>query len=310
MVFCIPGYAHERVISLEGRWKFSIGDNIAWADPAYNDSGWETIEVPRLWEDQGFHGYDGFAWYRTTFQGKQLSSHENYYLELGYIDDADEVYVNGKLIGFSGHMPPDFKTAYRARRVYHLPSEYINFQGANTIAVRVFDVVHEGGIVAGHPGIYRADSRSALLVELQGLWQFRRGRVNDSKQEWSEMMVPVPWEAQGGYDYDGWGVYRKTFRLPANIQKEGLVLIMGKIDDFDKTYFNGALIGATRDNERLGHSRSYNELRIYDIPPELIRAGEQNTITVEVEDIGLVGGIWKGPVGITTRSRYYRYLRD
>ena len=307
-IICFSIYAQERLVDLEGKWKFSIGDDREWLKPGFNDAKWESIDVPGLWEDQGFHGYDGFAWYRTTFDGKSLPKNQTLYLDLGYIDDADEVYVNGKMIGFSGFMPPKFKTAYSAKRLYHLPAEYINFNGQNTIAVRVFDVVNEGGIVSGRPGIYRSDANAALIYDLQGLWQFKRGRINDSRS-WDEIMVPIPWEAQGYDRYDGWATYKRTFRLPENMDRSDLVLIMGKVDDFDKTYFNGALIGATRDNERLGHSRSYNELRAYDIPSELIRRGEENTIIIEVEDIGLTGGIWRGPVGITTKTRYYRYLR-
>lgn len=298
------------MINLEGRWNFSIGDNPAWAEYAFNDSRWEKIYAPGIWEDQGFHGYDGFAWYRTTFKGQDLPQNEGLYLNLGYIDDTDEAYINGKLIGFSGSMPPKFKTAHNAKRLYYIPAEYINYEGDNTIAVRIFDVTGEGGIIRGDLGIYRSDNKSGLTVDLQGLWQFRKGRINDEKTFWSQLMVPIPWEAQGYDRYDGWATYQKTFVLPENIEKDNLVLIMGKIDDFDKTYFNGVLIGATRDNYRIGFSRSYDQTRVYEIPPELIRRGEKNTITVEVEDIGLVGGIWQGPVGIVTKTKYYRYYRD
>lgn len=309
-IICFSIYPQERLINLEGRWNFSIGDNSAWAEYAFNDSRWEKIYAPGIWEDQGFHGYDGFAWYRTTFKGYDLPKNEGLYLNLGYIDDTDEVYVNGRLIGFSGSMPPKFKTAHTAKRLYYIPAEYINYEGDNTIAVRIFDVTGEGGIIRGDLGIYRSDSKSGLTVDLQGLWQFRKGRINDEKTSWSQLMVPIPWEAQGYDRYDGWATYQKTFMLPENIEKDNLVLVMGKIDDFDKTYFNGVLVGATRDDRRLGFSDSYNQTRVYEIPPELIRRGEKNTITVEVEDIGLVGGIWQGPVGIVTKTKYYRYYRD
>ena len=32
----------ELLISLEGRWKFSIGDDEMWAEPDYEDHKWET----------------------------------------------------------------------------------------------------------------------------------------------------------------------------------------------------------------------------------------------------------------------------
>src|SRR6187399_729509 len=62
-----------RLIDLSGKWKFSIGDKSAWSDPSFNDGSWENISVPSKWEDEGFNGYNGYAWYRTTFDASQLA---------------------------------------------------------------------------------------------------------------------------------------------------------------------------------------------------------------------------------------------
>src|SRR5690606_12569195 len=137
--------AFAQTITLKGRWKFHVGDDAAWASQKFNDSGWGTIRVPAAWEDEGFNGYDGFAWYRTKFDGRKLNKNEVYYLNLGFIDDADEVYLNGNLIGFSGNLPPKFKTAYNSERKYVLPNMMINFEGENVLAIRVFDAIHAGG---------------------------------------------------------------------------------------------------------------------------------------------------------------------
>jgi Beta-galactosidase/beta-glucuronidase len=143
----ITASSFSQVISLEGRWKFHISDNEAWSKADFNDTGWESIHAPSAWEDEGFNGYNGFAWYRKKFDGKQLEKNENYYLNLGFIDDTDEVYVNGNLIGFSGTMPPKFKTAYNMERRYSLAPEIINYNGENTIAIRVYDVTLGGELL-------------------------------------------------------------------------------------------------------------------------------------------------------------------
>src|SRR5690606_33114607 len=57
----------QKVINFDGTWKFSIGDDKTWASENYNDENWETIKVPSSWENEGFHGYDGYAWYRKHF---------------------------------------------------------------------------------------------------------------------------------------------------------------------------------------------------------------------------------------------------
>jgi Glycosyl hydrolases family 2, sugar binding domain/Beta-galactosidase jelly roll domain len=302
-----------QVVGLSGSWKFHIGDKSAWSSPKFDDTDWESIIAPSPWEDEGFNGYDGLAWYRKKFDGRELDKDENYYLNLGYIDDADEVYVNGILIGFSGSMPPKFKTAYNTERKYSLSSDVINFNGENTIAIRVFDVTLGGGIVDGKLGIYRKP-KSKMLVELNGLWSFTKSQdrqpIKDD-QVWKKIMVPSAWEYQGHPHYDGYAWYKRTFTLDEKVigSEEELVLILGKIDDFDKTYLNGKLVGKTYDGERFGESQSYAHLRAYTIPVILLKKNGINTIEILVEDMGNIGGIYEGPVGIATKTAYERYFR-
>ena len=303
----------SQVINLSGDWKFHIDDRPAWSSPTYDDSKWETIHAPSPWEDQGFNGFDGFAWYRKTFDGKKLMSAESYYLNLGFIDDCDQVYLNGKLIGFSGSMPPHFKTAYNTERQYLLPSQYINFSGENLIAIRIFDVVHGGGIIDGKLGIFKVEKDKRMLVDLRGIWDFALSEQGESIQEekkWTNIMVPGPWEHQGYPKYDGYGWYRKSFTLPSVINPNDLMLMLGKIDDFDKVYLNGQLIGSTNDRRPFGLSGSFNVVRAYEIPKELIKINGVNLIEVRVQDIGNIGGIYEGPIGITSRVSYERYYQE
>jgi len=85
----------EKVIDLKGEWRFEIGDNQDFARPNFNDSKWEKMKVPSRWEDQGFPGYDGYAWYRISFKAPQKMQTHHLYLKLGRIDDVDRVYLNG-----------------------------------------------------------------------------------------------------------------------------------------------------------------------------------------------------------------------
>ena len=301
-------FGQEKFVDLRGMWKFSIGDKATYKDVYFDDSRWDEIFVPSPWEEEGFEGYDGFAWYRKEFSGRDIPNDEIFYLDLGYIDDADEVYLNGTLVGFSGSFPPRFKTAYTAHRKYYLPPELINRNGRNVIAIRVFDVTFEGGILQGKPGIYGADSNLPLQLDLRGIWEFQTGReVEPSK--WTSVMVPVPWEAQGEYrKYDGFGWYRKEFVLPDILYGEDLVLLLGRIDDFDVTYLNGQRIGETNDGRPYGRSMSFSKLRAYRIPANVLKRGK-NEIRVLVEDIGNTGGIYEGPVGITTHEMYFRNFK-
>lgn len=303
--------ATGQAINLRGKWKFNIGDNASWASPDFSDDTWESIYVTATWEEQGFNGYDGFAWYRVRFDGRRLDKESLYYLNLGYIDDADEAYVNGQMIGFSGQCPPKFKTAYNNERKYVLPSQVIDFEGDNVVAIRVFDVGDRGGMVEGEPGVYEIE-RARLLLDLRGIWMFAtadRGEPLPEDKEWEKIMVPMPWDFQGYSRYDGFAWYRKVVTVPKDFPRETMVLILGKIDDFDEVYFNGKLIGSTNDREPYGWSQSYDVTRAYEIPEGLIVRNGTNVIEVLVEDMGSTGGIYAGIVGITTKRNYERYFR-
>lgn len=305
----------KMVVDLEGRWLFSIGDNARWADPAFNHRSWETILVPSKWEDQGFNGYDGYAWYRNTFDGTLLKNQQlSYTLILGYIDDVDEVFVNGVKIGSSGSFPPRFHTAYNARRMYNIPREAIRFDGKNVIAVRVYDAGIEGGIVKGDVGIYVDEDAKAFAVNLNGVWDFaterrqiamrevqrRDDRTPSTDASWTTLNVPAPWEHQGFEHFDGTGWYRKQFFVPRSLAGEDLVLVLGRIDDYDETYINGKLIGSTNQHDKL---------RVYHFPADLIRPGAVNLLLVYVADYGGNGGIYDGPLGIMKQSQFTRFMR-
>lgn len=311
----------DRLADLRGYWKFEIGDDLQRAKPDFDDSSWETIFVPSNWEDEGFPGYDGFAWYRKRFTltAPDLAGNR-YVLNLGRIDDADEVYLNGHPVGFSGRFPPKFETAYNIAREYNVPREYLNFEGENVVAVRVFDARLEGGIIEGRVGLYRYKNDIPLSLDLEGVWQFRIGddpdwrHVNIENNRWENILVPMHWELQGYRDYDGFAWYRKTFRLPERFRGRKLYLLLGKIDDLDQTYLNGEMVGSTGHfNNILGRNPrvegdEWQVIRAYPLNEDLLNYGGENLIAVRVFDGLIDGGIFEGPVGIVTEAEYQQFL--
>ncbi|MCG8578327.1 MAG: hypothetical protein MI866_00320 [Bacteroidales bacterium] len=148
-------------LSLEGRWKFKTGDKNYYKAVAYNDSNWDEIMVPGAWEAQGYDNYDGLAWYRKTISLPANLKNEHLVILLGKIDDVDEVYINGELIGQTGEISDNYffpyGEAWRALRGYTIPPRlYKNIQTI-TIAVRVQDQMQTGGIYQGPVGIITMD---------------------------------------------------------------------------------------------------------------------------------------------------------
>jgi len=144
-----------------------VDGRAVWADPALDESRWQPITVPSLWEQAGYPDMDGIAWYRTTFELTADDAARGVRLGLGAIDDADISWVNGVEIGRTNN--------YAATRVYDVPASALK-AGRNVIAVRVQDGGGGGGIY-GDP--------SAIFVEVGGArrpltapWKFRVGAVS------------------------------------------------------------------------------------------------------------------------------------
>lgn len=303
--------SRERLVNLRGTWRFSVGDDARWAKPDYDDSDWSRVEVPSYWEDEGYDGYNGFAWYRRTFKFHDDAGQSTYLL-LGKVDDADEVFVNGKKIGGTGGMPPNYVTAYNRDRVYAIPPKLLREGHDNLVAVRVYDAAMGGGIQGGSVGIYT--SRIPMPdIDLTGDWKFHAGDNMAWKEERADesefvtIGVPSYWE-NAGHDVDGFAWYRKTFTAPANLKDHTMVLMLGKIDDTDEVYLNGEKIGNSgnlNNSDRHSGASYHDQNRGYYFPASLLK--ETNVVAVRVHDHGERGGIYEGPVGIIGQNRYIEY---
>ena len=168
---------------LNGPWKFRTGDNMAWAQPDFDDSRWATMDLtpppgsfdPILgssgylpgWTARGYKGYSGYAWYRlkTNVQDGQT----RLAIKLpDDVDDAYQVYVNGQPIGEFGQFTPRGVTAYVTQpQTFLLPG---NFRGGPvTLAIRMWMgaftplVDPDAGGLHGPPVLGQASAIGGLL---------------------------------------------------------------------------------------------------------------------------------------------------
>jgi sialate O-acetylesterase len=297
-----------RLADLRGQWKFMTGDDPDWSAGTFDDSNWPEIFAPGAWEDEGYPGYDGYAWYRIHVKGSAKFERMQLKLEAGRIDDADQIWVNGILIGGTGGFPPNYYSAYNRYRSYPVPSGVFSTTGDNVIAIRVFDEKLLGGILEGRLAIYGTPLSSTSDLDLSGMWKFRTGDREDWKEpdlddsDWQDLIVPMFWDAQGLARFDGIAWYRKTIFLEGDLTAKRF-LKLGRIDDFDEVYVNGRLVGKTgvipEEGEQAVFHNEYQQQRIYLIPEDMLLTGK-NLIAVRVFDGGHDGGIYEGPVCLTT----------
>lgn len=149
LLFSLPGQSQNLITN---NWLFKTGDNLAWKETSFTPADWKTIQSGKPWEDQGFIGYDGYGWYiqKTTIPAnlkKKAVEFGGLNLFLGTIDDADQIYFNGKLIGQTGKLPPNYEGAYNKIRSFDINVQEVNWDKENLIAVRVFDNGGNGGIM-------------------------------------------------------------------------------------------------------------------------------------------------------------------
>lgn len=136
-----------------------------WADPALDDSGWDSLAVPGRWEGAGFEGMDGIAWYRTAFELTADEARAGARLGLGLIDDSDVSWVNGQEVG-------RMERAWNVARVYAVPPSFLR-PGKNVVAVRVEDTGGGGGIY-GDPELLYVETGGSRRP-LAGSWKFKVG---------------------------------------------------------------------------------------------------------------------------------------
>lgn len=132
----------ESSVELPGPWKFHIGDDPAWAQPDFDDSSWEDVDLTAGrrgapgWTARGHAGYSGYAWYRL--QVDVTGANRSLALKMpDSFDDAYQAFVNGQRIGEFGKFTSHSVTAYSSLpTAFRLPKGVRD--GTVTIAIRIW----------------------------------------------------------------------------------------------------------------------------------------------------------------------------
>ena len=139
--------------------------SLKWHDPSYSPKGWRTINIPGYWEDQGIKDLNGVVWYRKEIDIPATMTGKAAKLFLGRIVDADELYINGKLVGNTTYQYP--------QRRYKLPEGVLK-PGKNLFVIRVTNTGGKGGFVPDKPYCLFAGTDT---VDLKGTWHYKVGDV-------------------------------------------------------------------------------------------------------------------------------------
>jgi sialate O-acetylesterase len=134
-----------------------------WKSSEHDDKSWKTMSLPGRWEEQGLDGFDGYVWFRKTIVINAADAGKQATIELGEIDDSDDTYVNGILVG-------SMKGRYNEKRKYGIPAGVLK-AGTNIIAVRVEDYGGGGGLW-GDAKDMKLTISTDTSIDLAGNWLF------------------------------------------------------------------------------------------------------------------------------------------
>jgi hypothetical protein len=146
-----PGPLRAASTLLDGPWRFHTGDDLRWAAPDTDDSGWKTIDLTALlgshdgdvglpdyvggWMAHGHPGYHGYAWYRREVT---VPADATGWEILGptLVEDGYELYWNGRLLGGSGRLGPDPRLVGTRPLRFALPADAAGSRGV--LAIRAY----------------------------------------------------------------------------------------------------------------------------------------------------------------------------
>jgi len=129
----------KNIITLNGPWKFIVGDNMQYAQSNYDDSGWETMDliappgahdddvglsgfIPG-WTAKGHPNYSGYAWYRLKVPLDSLTGNNFALAAPPAVDDAYQLFINGSLLSSAGNFSGTVPIVYSIQpRMFVLPS--------------------------------------------------------------------------------------------------------------------------------------------------------------------------------------------
>ena len=190
------------------------GGVAVWAQPGFNDRLWKTIQLPcvvqKLWP-----ATNGIFWFRKEIEIPQEWAGKDLTLSLGPVDDFDETYWNGDMVGFG-------RLWYKPRE-YFIPGRMVK-AGKAVISVRNIDDHGNGGLY-GDPALLfvqgpdgrkiRLDNdwKAALSVSFEGMPRSAAREPNLATVLYNAMLKPLaPYAIKGAIWYQGESNAERAYR--------------------------------------------------------------------------------------------------
>lgn len=127
------------------------------------------IDVPFFFRNTGYRGLCGSVWLARHFTVTKEMAAQDSVLCLGTMVDADEVYVNGSLVGCTAYQYPERRYPVKAGMLH---------AGENFLVIRLISEQGEGRITPGKPFCLKTESGE---IPLSGTFQAKVGAVCEKR---------------------------------------------------------------------------------------------------------------------------------
>jgi len=146
------------VTDFDKGWRFHLGNVDDGEKNSVSDASWRLLDLPHDWSIEGKFAKEnpatpeggalpgGIGWYRKTFTVPASAKGGLVYIDFDGVYQKSDVWINGHHLGFR----PNGYISFR----YEL-TPYLNFNGKNTIAVKVDNSVQPNSRWYSGSGIYR-----------------------------------------------------------------------------------------------------------------------------------------------------------
>ena len=139
---------------------------VDWSSINTDVSDWQPIQTPARWSKTSakpLHDFDGIIWTQTTFELSEAAASRSATLSLGPIDDSDDTYVNGTLVGSN-------KRKWFEPRIYKIKASILK-PGKNIVTIKIRDGGGRGGIYGDEADLFLRIGKE--VYNLSGQWLYK-----------------------------------------------------------------------------------------------------------------------------------------
>ena len=185
-----------------------------WAQPLFDDSSWKTISLPRKVQEL-WPATNGIYWFRKEIDIPSGWEGHDLTLSLGPVDDFDETYWNGEMVGFG--------RLWSKAREYFIPARLVK-SGKAVICIRNTDDHGDGGVYGDESLLYiqgpdgekislKGDWKVTLSVSFKDMPRFATREPNMVTVLYNAMIRPLaPFAIKGAIWYQGESNANKAYR--------------------------------------------------------------------------------------------------